>query len=102
MMGIFVKRVNNIGAVCGMLAGLGITLVYIFWFKGWFFIPGTNMAPNNAAHWFLGIAPEAFGAVGAIVNFIVAFVISSSTKEPPEHIQHLVEDIRVPGTIVRR
>ena len=101
MMGIFVKRVNNIGAVLGMLSGLGITLVYIFWFKGWFFIPGTNMAPNNPAHWFLGIAPEAFGAVGALVNFAVAYVVSGITPAPPEHIQHLVEDIRVPG-VVRR
>jgi cation/acetate symporter len=101
MMGIFVKRINNIGAVCGMLFGLGITLVYIFWFKGWFFIPGTAMAPNNAAHWFLGIAPEAFGAVGAMVNFVVAYIVSANTSPPPEHIQHLVEDIRVPG-VVRR
>ncbi len=101
MMGIFVKRINNIGAVLGMLSGLGITLVYIFWFKGWFFIPGTAMAPNNPAHWFLGISPEAFGAVGALVNFTVAYVISGITPAPPEHIQHLVEDIRVPG-VVRR
>ncbi|HHL35097.1 MAG TPA: cation acetate symporter [Desulfobulbaceae bacterium] len=101
MMGIFVKRVNNIGAVLGMLSGLGITLVYIFWFKGWFFIPGTAMAPNNPAHWFLGISPEAFGAVGALLNFVVAYVISGITPAPPEHIQHLVEDIRVPG-VVRR
>ena len=101
MMGIFVKRINNIGAVLGMLSGLGITLVYIFWFKGWFFVPGTAMAPNNAAHWFLGISPEAFGAVGAVVNFAVAYVVSGITPAPPEHIQHLVEDIRVPG-VVRR
>ncbi len=101
MMGIFVKRVNNIGAVCGMLAGLGITLVYIFWFKGWFFIPGTEMAANTTANHFLGIAPEAFGAVGAMVNFAVAILVSSITPAPPEHIQHLVEDIRVPGTISR-
>jgi len=99
MMGIFMKRVNNAGAVCGMLAGLGVTLVYIFWFKGWFFIPGTNMAPNTPAHWFLGIAPEAFGTVGALVNFVVAIVVSNMTAPPPEHIQHLVEDIRVPGTL---
>jgi len=96
MMGIFDKRANSQGAVAGMLAGLGVTLVYIFWFKGWFFIPDTNMAPNNAEHWFLGISPEAFGAVGAIVNFVVAYVVSHATAPPPEHIQHLVEDIRVP------
>ncbi len=101
MMGIFVKRINNVGAVLGMLSGLGITLVYIFWFKGWFFIPGTAMAANTPANWFLGIAPEAFGAVGALVNFVVAYVISGITPAPPEHIQHLVDDIRVPG-VVRR
>ena len=101
MMGIFVKRVNNIGAVCGMLSGLGITLVYIFWFKGWFFIPGTAMAENITANHFLGIAPEAFGAIGALVNFVVAYSISLVTPPPPEHIQHLIEDIRVPGVIKR-
>jgi len=101
MMGIFVKRINNVGAICGMLSGLGITLIYIFWFKGWFFFPGTAMAPNDAAHWFLGISPEAFGAVGAMVNFTVAYIVSGMTPPPPEHIQHLVEDIRVPGVIKR-
>ena len=96
MMGIFAKRVNNIGAVCGMLAGLGSTLVYIFWFKGWFFIPGTAMAADNASNWLFGIAPGSFGAIGALINFSVALSISSVTAPPPEHIQHLVEDIRVP------
>jgi len=102
MMGIFVKRINNVGAICGMLAGLGVTLVYIFWYKGWFFIPGTNMLPNTPQHWFMGIAPEAFGSVGALVNFVVAYVVAGLTAPPPEHIQHLVEDIRVPGTLVRK
>jgi len=101
MMGIFVKRINNIGAVCGMLSGLGITLVYIFWFKGWFFVASTAMAANTPDNWFLGIAPEAFGAVGALVNFVVAYIISGITPAPPEHIQHLVEDIRVPGIVKR-
>jgi cation/acetate symporter len=96
MMGIFAKRVNNAGAVLGMLAGLGTTLVYIFWFKGWFFIPGTAMAADNASNWILGISPGSFGAVGALINFIVALTVSSFTAPPPEHIQHLVEDIRVP------
>jgi len=101
MMGIFVKRINNVGAVCGMLSGLGITLVYIFWFKGWFFVASTAMAANTPDNWFLGIAPEAFGAVGAMVNFAVAYIVSSITPAPPEHIQHLVEDIRVPGIVKR-
>ncbi len=96
MMGIFAKRVNNIGAVLGMLAGLSTTLVYIFWFKGWFFIPGTAMAADNASNWLLGIAPSSFGAIGALINFAIALTVSSFTAPPPEHIQHLVEDIRVP------
>ena len=97
MMGIFSKKMNNTGAIAGMLSGLGITLIYIFTYKGWFFIPGTNMLDNTTANHFLGIAPEAFGAVGAMVNFAVAFVVSKMTAEPPEHIQHLVEDVRIPA-----
>ncbi|MDH3638649.1 MAG: cation acetate symporter [Gammaproteobacteria bacterium] len=96
MMGIFSKRVNNVGAILGMLSGLGVTLIYIFWFKGWFFIPGTAMSPNTAEHWFLGISPEAFGSVGAAVNFAVAMLVSRVTPAPPDRIQHLVEDIRIP------
>jgi cation/acetate symporter len=96
MMGIFNKKMDNIGAIVGMLVGLLSTLIYIFWFKGWFFIPGTEMAANTSANWFMGISPEAFGAVGAMLNFASAYVVSKITPPPPEHIQHLVEDIRVP------
>ncbi len=96
MLGIFDKRTNDLGAIAGMLAGITTTIIYIFWFKGWFFIPGTEMAPNLPANWILGISPEAFGAVGAIINFIVAYAVSRATASPPEHIQRLVESIRVP------
>ena len=96
MMGIFNKRINNTAAVSGMLVGLGFTLIYIFVYKGWFFIPGTNNLPNDAAHWVMGIQPESIGAVGALLNFVTAFIVSRVTAPPPEHIQHLVEDIRVP------
>jgi cation/acetate symporter len=96
MMGIFNKNMDNIGAIVGMLTGLLSTLLYIFWFKGWFFIPGTAMAANTPENWFMGISPEAFGAVGALLNFVSAYVVSKITPPPPEHIQHLVEDIRVP------
>ena len=96
MFGIFNKRVNAKGAIWGMLVGLTTTLVYIFMFKGWLFIPGTNNFPNTPEHWLFGIQPESFGAVGAALNFITAWVVSKLTEAPPEHIQHLVEDIRVP------
>ena len=97
MMGIFSRRVNNTGAICGMLAGLGTTLVYIFWFKGWLFIKGTNMLPDTPANWLWGISPQSFGAVGALINFAVALTISSMTKPVPEHIRAMVEDIRIPA-----
>jgi len=96
MMGIFSKRVNSIGAIAGMLAGISITLLYIFWFKGWFFIPGTEMAASTPENWLFGISPEAFGTIGGLVNFAVAFGISRVTAPPPEHIQELVESVRVP------
>jgi cation/acetate symporter len=96
MMGIFSKRVNNIGATMGMLSGLIFTLVYIFIYKGWFFIPGTNNLPDTAEFWVLGISPLSIGAVGALVNFAVAFGVSKVTAEPPVEIQELVESVRYP------
>lgn len=96
MMGIFSKRMNNSGAVAGMLAGLICTLLYIFTYLGWFFVPGTNMLANTPDNWFFGISPLSFGAVGAMINFAVAFAVSSVTKAPPEEIQLLVESVRYP------
>ncbi|WP_110686134.1 sodium:solute symporter family protein [Salinicola aestuarinus] len=96
MMGIFSKRINNKGAIAGMLSGLIFTLVYIFVYKGWFFIPGTNNLEDSAANWVLGISPLSIGAVGAILNFAVAYMVSSATEEPPQHIQDLVESVRYP------
>jgi len=96
MMGIFNKRMNRAGAIWGMIAGIGVTLLYVFQHKGIFFIPGTEFLGDMGANWFFGISPNAFGAVGAIVNFAAAIIISKMTSAPPGHIQHLVEDIRVP------
>lgn len=96
MLGIFSKRMNREGAIAGMLVGLLVTLVYIFLFKGWFFIPGTNMFPDTAEYWLLGINPTGFGVIGAIMNFVTAYIVSNMTKPPPEHIQQLVESVRVP------
>ncbi|MDV2080407.1 sodium:solute symporter family protein [Marinobacter xestospongiae] len=96
MMGIFSKRVNNTGAIAGMLTGLGFTLVYIFVYKGWLFIPGTNNLADTPENWVLGISPLSIGAVGAIINFAVAFGVSYVTEEPPEEIQDLVESVRYP------
>src|SRR3546814_18557960 len=79
-----------------MRAGLVSTSVYLFTYKGWFFIPGTNMLADSPENWLFGISPLGFGAVGAVINFIAAYITMKLTKQVPEHIQHLVEDIRVP------
>ena len=97
MMGIFSKKMNKEGAIAGMLAGLFITLFYVFAHKGLFFIKGTDFLPMiGGANSFFGITPEAFGAVGAMVNFVVAFLVDKVTKEPPAHIQAMVEAVRIP------
>ncbi|ETA49806.2 sodium:solute symporter [Rhodobacteraceae bacterium PD-2] len=94
MMGIFTK-VNNKGAVAGMLAGLIVTLVYIFLHKGWFFIPDTNSFTD--ADPLLGtIKSTSFGAVGAAINFAVAFTVSKMTAPVPQEIEELVESVRIP------
>jgi cation/acetate symporter len=99
MLGIFAKRMNKQGAIAGMVAGITVTLLYVFQHKGILFIPGTDfLLPDMGmgANWFFGITPEAFGAIGAVANFAVALLVSALTAPPPEHIQHLVEDVRIP------
>ena len=96
MMGIFSTRITKEGAILGMLVGLISTSVYIFLYLGWFFIPGTNMLPNTPAAHFLGISPAAFGPIGALLNFAVAYIVSGMTKAPPQDVQDLIQSIRVP------
>jgi cation/acetate symporter len=95
MMGIFSKRINNKGAVAGMLAGLVVTLVYIFLHKGWFFIAGTNSF-TDADPLLLSIKSTSFGSIGALVNFVVAYFVSNATEDTPEEIKALVESVRTP------
>ena len=96
MMGIFSTRINRQGAIWGMLAGIISTLLYIFTYKGWFFIAGTNMLEDTAANWLFGISPASFGTIGALINFAVAYLVSSMTEEPPVEVVELVESIRIP------
>ena len=97
MMGIFNKRINKEGAIAGMIAGISVTLLYVFQHKGIMFVADTAFLGDMSPNWFFGIEPNAFGAVGALFNFVVATAVSKVTAPPPEHIQHLVEDIRVPA-----
>ena len=96
MMGIFSKSINKEGAIAGMLAGIGITLLYVFQHKGIMFIQSTSFLGNMESNWFLGIEPNAFGAIGAMVNFIVAYIVSKKNDPPPKEIKEMVERIRLP------
>ncbi|KMT64926.1 sodium:solute symporter family protein [Catenovulum maritimum] len=97
MMGIFVKKMSGTAAVSGMIAGIGVTMLYVFQHKGIMFIPGTSFLGPLEENWFLGISPNAFGAVGAIVNFTVAFVVCQFTGPAPKEIQDLVDNFRIPS-----
>ncbi|PRB76198.1 sodium:solute symporter family protein [Pseudomonas sp. MYb185] len=90
VMGIFSKKMNKEGAIAGMAVGLIFTFSYIVFFK--FISPEFD----NAEHWWFGISPEGIGSLGMILNFVVSVAVASVTKAPPEDIQHLIEDIRVP------
>lgn len=80
-----------------MLAGLAVTLFYLFQRFGIMFIKSTDFLGDINPNWFFAIAPKAFGAVGAVVNFTVAMVVCKMTPEPPEKNQHLVGCIRSPA-----
>lgn len=96
MMGIFSKSINKEGAIAGMIAGISITLFYVFQHKGILFIADWTYLESWGSNWFLGIEPNAFGAIGALFNFIVAFAVSRVTAETPQEVKDLVEHVRVP------
>jgi cation/acetate symporter len=96
MMGIFSKKMSGKAAVWGMCSGIGVTMLYVFQHKGIMFIPGTSFLGDMGANWFFGISPNAFGAVGALVNFTVAFIVLKTGSEAPKHIQDMVDNFRTP------
>ncbi len=96
MMGIFSRSMNDKGAIAGMCAGLGVTMLYVFQHKGIMFIPGTSFLGDMGADWFFGISPNAFGVVGAIVNFAVAYIVLKMSEPAPKEIRDLVDNFRSP------
>lgn len=90
IMGIFWKRMNNIGAISGMIVGITFTAGYIIFFK--FISPELN----TPAHWLFGISPEGIGTLGMGLNFLVSIPVSLLTPAPPTEVQELVDNIRSP------
>jgi cation/acetate symporter len=95
-LGIFSQRVTREGAILGMLSGISVTLLYVFQHKGIMFIPGTSFLGDFSPNWFFGIEPNAFGVVGAMVNFAVTLTVTRFTPAPPDEVRRLVESVRVP------
>lgn len=90
ILGIFSTRINREGATAGMITGLVFTIGYISYFK---FI---NPELNSAAHWWWGISPEGIGSVGMFLNVLVCYAVSLVTPPPPQEVQDLIQEIRIP------
>ncbi|MDI1323813.1 MAG: cation acetate symporter [Algoriphagus sp.] len=90
IMGIFSTRINKEGAISGMISGLIFTMGYIIYFK--------LMSPelNSAEHWWFGISPEGIGSIGMMINFVVCYFVSMATPPPPQHVQDMIQEIRIP------
>ena len=97
ILGIFHKKMNKEGAVAGMIVGLLLMLFYMLKFKFGIFDGGKEAVDGLKASWWFGISPEGFGTIAMIVNFIVAFVVNSFTPAPPQEVQDIVENIRIPS-----
>ncbi|MFH6772130.1 sodium:solute symporter family protein [Gaetbulibacter aestuarii] len=93
ILGIFYKRMNKEGAVAGMIVGITAMLLYMIKFKlGWF----DETLPDQSAWWF-GISPEGFGSIAMLLNFVVSVTVMRFTAKPPQDVQELVENIRIPS-----
>ncbi|MDP5077984.1 MAG: cation acetate symporter [Nonlabens sp.] len=93
ILGIFYKRMNKEGAIAGMVVGIICMLLYMMKYKlGWF----DDVLPGKDEWWF-GISPEGFGSIAMIINFIVSLVVCKFTAPPPQEVQDIVENIRIPS-----
>jgi cation/acetate symporter len=91
VLGIFYKKMNKEGAISGMVTGILLMLFYMTKFKfGWF-------GGGTPADWWFGISPEGFGSIAMIANFMVAIIVLRFTPPPPEDVQEIVENIRIPS-----
>ncbi|MDG2415167.1 MAG: cation acetate symporter, partial [Flavobacteriaceae bacterium] len=94
ILGIFYKRMNKEGAVSGMIVGILLMLFYMAKFKlGWL----GDIPP--ASEWWFGISPEGFGSVAMVVNLIVSLAVCRFTTAPPQEVQEIVENIRIPSDV---
>lgn len=94
ILGIFDKRMNKQGAIAGMVVGISLMLFYMIRYKTG--LIGT-FDPRPASEWWFGTSPEGFGTIAMLVNVVVSVVVSRMTPAPPQHVQEIVENIRIPS-----
>lgn len=92
LLGIFDRRMNEEGAIAGISVGLAFTFIMIVLMRT-HVVLGLDQPLIGP---FFGIEAQGIGLVGAILNFVVAFVVSRYTDPPPDEIEDMVEEIRLP------
>ncbi len=97
ILGIFYKKMNSKGAITGMIVGISLMLFYMLKFKFGLFDGGKAAVAGLKDSWWFGISPEGFGTIAMLVNFIVSLVVNKLTEEPPQEVQEIVENIRIPS-----
>jgi cation/acetate symporter len=95
LLGIFSTRVNREGAIAGMITGLGFTAFYILGTQANKILPGVD--EPFFGPWFFGISAEGIGTIGMLLNLAVTLIISRFTPPPPQHVQAMVAELRIPG-----
>ena len=97
ILGIFYKKMNKEGAVAGMVVGMLLMIFYILKFKFGVFDGGKEAVAGLESKWWFGISPEGFGTIAMLANFAVSLAIKSFTPDPPQDVQDIVENIRIPS-----
>ena len=91
--GVFWKRANYLGAVLGMVAGLGVCMYYMVLTYPFFGCVGAQCTANQ---WW-DIAPIAAGTFGVPAGFLGVIIGSLISPAPSKEIQELVDHVRYPS-----
>ena len=94
VLGIVWKGANRTGVVCGMLAGLGVTVAYMF-INAPFLRAAWGLDPTSGL-WF-GIQPISAGVFGVPMGFVVTGVVSWLAKGSPEPLREHAAADSYPG-----
>ncbi len=92
LLGIFDRRMNKQGAIAGLIVGLGFTAVMIALMRS----PQLFGTAEPIVKEVFGISAEGIGLIGMLLNLTTALIVSRLTSPPPQTIQQMVDDIRIP------